>query len=401
MKNKSILLAIVVLIIVTISQQLISSPDGAVSGVANDPLGGSVNCTDCHSGNAYIRNGWITSNIPSNGYAPNTTYTITATMFSANRTKFGFEISPQNSAGIKLGTLVITNPTETKLVGSSKYITHTTQGNNGFNGTKTWTFNWTSPASNFGQVTFYGSFLGANNNGGTSGDSTYITSYSVPEACNFKSPTGIFASEKGTSAIINWTKNSCASGYKIMYRPVGFATWKYSTLPDTSSKTLYLLSYSTNYEYAIASLNGTTLSTYSATKYFTTLCQCDTMIMVVDSIGSTGVKFLWIDDACGVRYKIQYRKLGSAFWTSKVVTDSLDNTIVKSLKANTTYEWRYRKECNILGTYASLWSNIWQFTTLQAVVNPTLEKVFQLGDMTIYYYSDGTIKKEIKVNIFK
>ena len=401
MKTKSIILAIAVILIATISQQLVSSPDGAVSGVANDPLSNFTNCTDCHSGNAYNRTGWITSNIPSTGYVPNTTYTITATMFSANRTKFGFEISPQNSAGTKLGTLLVTNTTETKLVGSGKYITHTTGGITGTNGTKTWTFNWTSPSVNSGQVNFYGSFLGANNNGSTSGDSTYITSYSVSEACNFKSPTGIYATEKGTSATINWTKNACANGYKIMYRPVGSVTWKYSTLPDTSSKTIYLLSYSTNYEYAIASLNGTALSTYSATKYFTTLCQCDTTIMVVDSLGSTGVKFLWVDDACGVRYKIQYRKLGSAFWTSKVVTDSLDNTIVSSLKANTTYEWRYRKECNLTGTYASLWSNIWQFTTLPLIANPIVEKVLQLGNMTIYYYNDGTIRKEIKVNTFK
>jgi hypothetical protein len=401
MKNKSIILAVAIVIIVNVAQQLISSPDGAPSGVANDPLSTSANCTSCHSGSAYTRNGWITSNIPSSGYVPNTTYTITATAVCPTRTKFGFEISPQNSLGTKLGTLIVTNSAQTKLVGSSKYITHTTGGNTGTNGTKTWTFDWTAPAVNSGQVTFYGSFLGANNNGSSSGDSTFITTYSVSETCNFKSPTTIYATPKGTSATISWTKNSCASGYKIMYRPVGGATWKYATIPDTSTKNLYSLNYSTDYEYAMASLSGTTLSTYSATKYFTTLCQCDTSIIVVDSLGANAVKFLWVNDSCGVRYKIQYRKLGAIAWMTKIVLDTTDNTIVSSLKANTIYEYRYRKECNSTGTYASVWSNIWQFTTAIALVEPQVERVIKLDNMTIYYFTDGTIKKEIKVNTFK
>lgn len=401
MKIKTIILSIVTLIIIGITQQLISSPDGAVSGVANDPLSNSANCTSCHTGSAYTRNGWITSNIPSSGYVPNTTYTITATMICPNRTKFGFEISPQDSLGTKLGTLIITNSAQTKLVGSSKYITHTTGGNTGTNGTKTWTFNWTAPSVNSGKVTFYGSFLGANNNGSTSGDSTFITAYSVSETCNFTSPTNIYATPKGTSATINWTKNACANGYKIMYRPVGSTTWKYSTLPDTSTKTLYLLSYSTNYEYAIASLNGTTASTYSSTKYFTTLCKCDTTTMVADSIGKNSVKFLWVDDSCGVGYKLQYRKLGITWWTSKIVSDTTNNITISGLLANTTYEWRYQKQCNLTGTYASSWSNIWQLTTLPLIVNPQVEKVLQLDNMTIYYYNDGTITKKMKINTFK
>ncbi|NDB45769.1 MAG: fibronectin type III domain-containing protein, partial [Nitrososphaeria archaeon] len=124
------------------------------------------------------------------------------------------------------------------------------------------------------------------------------------------------------------------NGYKIMYRAVGAATWKYITLPDTNQKTIYLLSYSTDYEYAIASINGTTLSAYSATKYFTTLCQCDLPIMVVDSIGSRALKFLWVDDSCGVRYKIQYRKSGVTFWTTKIVGDTTNIYTATNLVAN-------------------------------------------------------------------
>ena len=213
----------------------------------------------------------------------------------------------------------------------------------------------------------------------------FVSSYFVVESCDFKSPTNIFSLPKGTSVTINWKKNLCASGYKIMYRPVGSVTWKYATTPDTTSKTLYLLSYNTDYEYAIASLNGTILSNYSSTKFFTTLCQCDTMIMVVDSIGSNGVKFLWVDDNCGLRYRIQYRKVGSSLWTTKIATDSTDTKIVTNLSANTTYKWRYRKECNLAGNYTSLWSNTWEFITATPIIEPQVERIIRFDNLKIYY----------------
>jgi hypothetical protein len=221
------------------------------------------------------------------------------------------------------------------------------------------------------------------------------------QSCILKSPTNIFSVAKGTSVTINWTKNACANAYKIMYRPVGGTFWKYSTNPDTTSKTLYSLLYNTNYEYAIASLDTTTISTYSAIKYFTTLCQCDTSIVVVDSIGINGVKFFWINDTCGIRYKVQYRKLGNSLWTTRVATKLTDNIIATNLLANTTYKWRYRKECNSTGTYASVWSYTWEFVTATPLIEPRMERIVEIDNLIIYYYTDGTIKKEIKVNTFK
>ena len=147
MKRKAILLTA---LIVTVSLSLISNfttsyPTGAPSGVANDPSSGAVNCTDCHSGTATTVTGWITSNIPASGYVPGTTYTITGTVTSSGKTIFGFEISPQNPNGVLVGSLTITNTTATKIV-SSKYVTHTQAGTAGTN-TKSWSFNWTAPAT--------------------------------------------------------------------------------------------------------------------------------------------------------------------------------------------------------------------------------------------------------------
>jgi hypothetical protein len=152
---------------------------GAPAGYTGSPSDGRT-CTNCHSGSAATnQTGWITSDIPVDGYVPNTTYTITATADGVGSTKFGFQVSPQDASGILLGTLVSTSA-ETQLVGSDKYITHTSSGTNGTD-SKTWTFDWTAPAAETGSVTFYGAFNVSNANGGSSGDIIYTSSLTVDE----------------------------------------------------------------------------------------------------------------------------------------------------------------------------------------------------------------------------
>ena len=384
----------IILFTLGLTHSIISSPDGAPSGYAYDKASNYRSCaySGCHSGTAVFADtsiAKITSNIPSTGYVPGQTYTFTATVNKPGYVRYGFEASPQDSVGNYKGTMIVTNTTKTKITGT-KYITHTTSGNSN----SSWSWNWIAPALGSGQVKMSGALMAANNNGGTSGDSVYKISVLINEC--FKSPTNIVGVPKGTSVTLSWTKNTCANGYKIMYRAVGAATWKYITLPDTNQKTIYLLSYSTDYEYAIASINGTTLSAYSTTKYFTTLCQCDLPIMVVDSIGSTALKFLWVDDNCGLRYKIQYRKSGVTFWTTKIVGDTTNNYTATNLVANTNYEWRYRRECNATGTYGSVYSTIYLTTTAPSIQIPDLIKITVIGDLKIYQYSDGTVKKVIE-----
>ena len=467
---------LVTVLLVFSSSYLVSYPDGAPSGVANDPSSGSANCTSCHSGTATtpattVAN--ITTNIPSAGYTPGTTYTVTATVTYAGKTRFGFEVSPQNATGTYKGTMIVTNTSQTKITGT-KYITQTTAGNSG-TGTKSWTFNWVAPAAGTGTVTFYGSLMAANNNGGTSGDLTYIVQKSVTEAqpCSItasitapdtictldtvtlvasttptassylwsngattstttglggtytvtvtaaggctatatktvyatplKAPTGFFLTlVKGTSVTINWIKASCATGYKIQYRPVGTVTWKTATIADTTKKALYGLSSLTTYEYQMASTIGTTVSVWGTLKNFTTACVCNPETPVVTAPTSTSQTFTWTDDACGVRYKLQYKKSTAAAWTTKIVYDTLLTTTLTNLALNTTYNYQFRRECNAGGTYYSTWVT-GTFTTPVAKAEPvTLSKMTDLfgrevdgnyKDMVIFYYSDGTTKK--------
>jgi hypothetical protein len=153
--------------------------DGAAPGFTGSPGDTLKNCTSCHGGTAKNASGWITSDIPSSGYVAGKTYSITTTNTEAEGTRFGFEISPQNNAGDLLGTIVITDTVQTKLVGFGKYITYTENGVDG-NGFKTWSFKWIAPNSGTGNVTFYGAY-NSNFNGHKDGDKTFLSSLTVKE----------------------------------------------------------------------------------------------------------------------------------------------------------------------------------------------------------------------------
>lgn len=157
-----------------------SHSTGAPAGKTGSPADGATCASSCHAGTtAPFMAGLITSTIPGTGYVPGTTYTITGTITRPGHTKFGFEISPQNSAGTLLGTMSITS-TQTQIV-STKYITHTSSGTSGA-GSKSWSFNWTAPAAGTGAVTFYGAFNATNSSSTSAGDSIFKSSLTVAES---------------------------------------------------------------------------------------------------------------------------------------------------------------------------------------------------------------------------
>ncbi|MEI6900257.1 MAG: choice-of-anchor V domain-containing protein [Bacteroidota bacterium] len=141
--------------------------NGAPPGYTNSPADG-MNCTHCMGGSAVPVTGWITSDIPTDGYYPDSTYTITVTATGSG--KKGFEVSPQDLSGTLIGTL--TAGTGSKLVGVNKYITHSAaQSANPY----IWTFNWKAPTAGVGDVTFYGSIIVSKLN-------TKTTTLTVPQS---------------------------------------------------------------------------------------------------------------------------------------------------------------------------------------------------------------------------
>ena len=184
MKKKVVLFSALLVCCVILSDfianQATTNASGGPAGNTGSPVDGQ-NCTACHNSAPAVPNaGLITSNVPVSGYVPGTIYTITASVTGAS-TKFGFQASPQNASGDLMGTLINTS-TETQLTGAgSKYITHTSSGTSGI-GSKVWSFNWTAPVANAGNVTFYGAFNVTNSNNNSLGDTIKLASLIIPEA---------------------------------------------------------------------------------------------------------------------------------------------------------------------------------------------------------------------------
>jgi len=152
---------------------LISYPTGAPINYSGSPASNGQTCTNCHNP---VSNGAeaiaITSNIPADGFKPNTNCTITVTG-NANGTttpRMGFCASVEAN-GAHVGA--VQPQTGTQKI--SDYITHQSSSISTANGSKSWNFTWNS-GSTTGSATVYVSLLFANGNGGNSGDRTRTAS---------------------------------------------------------------------------------------------------------------------------------------------------------------------------------------------------------------------------------
>ena len=143
---------------------------GSPGGKTGAP--GDATCTQCHSGSVQSGSGFNLVTLTSGGtpvteYLPSTTYQVTVTM-STNNTKNGFEIVALNPSNTMAGTFAITDATHTKTITSlgKTRVTHKLAGTS----LTSWSFNWTSPATNVGTVTFYLATNQTNSDAGSTGD---------------------------------------------------------------------------------------------------------------------------------------------------------------------------------------------------------------------------------------
>lgn len=129
-----------------------SNPVGAPAGNTGSVADGQTcGVSGCHSTTPTPTTSSLSSDIPTTGYVPGNTYTISVNIAGTGRK--GFQVSPQSLNGTLLGT--IASGTDNKIVGT-KYVTHTSAktSNPG-----SWTFSWTAPTKGTGEVKFYGAFV--------------------------------------------------------------------------------------------------------------------------------------------------------------------------------------------------------------------------------------------------
>ena len=145
---------------------------------------GEGNCSGCHnntSNNTGPGSVVIATNIPNDTYVPGQNYQVSVTVSEASRTIFGFGMEALDASNANAGTLVITNATETHLMTPANGRINVVHALNGgaASGSKTFTFDWTAPATDIGYVKFYVGSVAGVADGDPANDNPYTTFKSI------------------------------------------------------------------------------------------------------------------------------------------------------------------------------------------------------------------------------
>ncbi len=156
-----------------ISTQSSTHPNAPDWGYTGAPSENTCGKSTCHNNTPNTGNGSVSITFNSQFYIPGNTYLVTVSTDEAGMGRFGFETNCLDASNVKQGTAALINTTNTSLNTTTLnrwYVGHKSAGT-----TKTWTYNWTAPATNAGDLTFYVASLCANNNNNSTGDHCYTT----------------------------------------------------------------------------------------------------------------------------------------------------------------------------------------------------------------------------------
>ncbi|MBP7822022.1 MAG: T9SS type A sorting domain-containing protein [Saprospiraceae bacterium] len=149
-----------------------SNPPTASTGAPGEQTCGKTNC---HSGGSY--QGTVTITGVPDTIELNTAYTITLKQTS-NAVKGGFELTCLDANNTKCGSLG--TGSGCNVTGTTRQYVRQSSAKTLSNGSASWTFQWTSPATISGnEATFYFSSLAANGNGNKSGDNVLLGTKTV------------------------------------------------------------------------------------------------------------------------------------------------------------------------------------------------------------------------------
>jgi hypothetical protein len=152
--------------------------------------------SSCHVGNAVNASGGslALTGLPAQ-YEPGKTYTLTVTINRSGQSRWGFECSArQVSGGRQAGILAATDAqrTEVDTEAGIQYIHHNFLGALTGPGPKSWSFNWTAPATAVGAVRCSCAGNAANGNGTNTGDFIYTTTATTNPAAGLNFLTTLY-----------------------------------------------------------------------------------------------------------------------------------------------------------------------------------------------------------------
>ena len=179
---KKIIYSILSVLFVPAILMLYSYNSGSPGGKTGSSGDGGSTCTDCHAGSANAQSGWITTDIPAEGYTAGETYTVTVTGTHSGVVKMGFELTSETPFGNKKGLWMVTDAGRTQLANANSAVSHTSGGTSVSGNTSSWSADWTAPLAGTGSIKFNTAVNAANGNGMTSGDQIYTSVLNVAEA---------------------------------------------------------------------------------------------------------------------------------------------------------------------------------------------------------------------------
>lgn len=178
--------------------------EGSPGGKTGAP--GDQTCTQCHSGTVQSGTGFQTVVLTNDmgqmvtNYIPGESYTVTVGMLTLNA-KNGFEIVALTPTNAQAGSVSITNATTTKTVtfGGKTRITQKSTGTSLNN----WSFEWTAPTTNVGDVTFYLATNVSNSNNNDSGDAIRTSQHVIGSSAGIQENTAKVAINLGYAKTSN------------------------------------------------------------------------------------------------------------------------------------------------------------------------------------------------------
>lgn len=149
---------------------------------ANPPVGKTGapfdgNCTDCHSGSVNPAAGTVDFTVSGlgTGYYLNETYPVTIS--SVSGTKNGFQMVVVDEAEAQAGALTAGTNSNTIESGGRQYIRHSNS-----TGANAYTFDWTSPSTDVGDITFYYTYNISGAPSTSAGDAIYVGELTISPA---------------------------------------------------------------------------------------------------------------------------------------------------------------------------------------------------------------------------
>jgi hypothetical protein len=162
MNLRHILLGALFMGSVLVLNGVLALPNGITghSGAASD---GGASCGNCHivSSTEKVNNFYISHNIPTTGYIPNTRYDFTLKMKS-KLPRAGFNIKIENSQGLVAGTIVSTDTVLSRTENGELVHTYYSNINEGEG---TFNFSWTAPSEEMDTINMYGAVATLPRNG--------------------------------------------------------------------------------------------------------------------------------------------------------------------------------------------------------------------------------------------